>query len=320
MDATRTIAALLHALLFSVACVEGKAPRLYPATCAHLMPKPCKPVFSMDEENRTTLESYSELCLHHECITIRANAAPVNPKPSFCFMNCPQVSGGPPSNDSAPHRPHPHPHPPPEAGHLNSKSAFFRVAEKRFQYLSAQNSSVAKFADPALFKEDSEGRVSRATTNTWFCDETMIKFKARVEAATGMVAGQKEDEYAHCEWMRFGSFLDLTNCYVTTHPCIDCLKAYRFWLCGVTFPKCDFGPHSKKARGLTDQKAGDMYLRSGNYTDEDYVITKPCRGLCFDVTQKCTIWTEIQCHKFEDREYGDPPTCNGAGRKDRIIN
>lgn len=205
-----------------------------------------------------------ELCLHHECITIRANAAPVNPKPSFCFMNCPQVSGGPPSNDSAPHRPHPHPHPPPEAGHLNSKSAFFRVAEKRFQYLSAQNSSVAKFADPALFKEDSEGRVSRATTNTWFCDgmsrsssdpichnsfpqyrdrdflifmtnaegehessiitishcpifflspETMIKFKARVEAATGMVAGQKEDEYAHCEWMRFGvyfSFLTST--------------------------------------------------------------------------------------------------------------
>lgn len=44
--------------------VEGKAPRLYPATCAHLMPKPCKPVFSMDEENRTTLESYSVRNFH----------------------------------------------------------------------------------------------------------------------------------------------------------------------------------------------------------------------------------------------------------------
>ncbi|KAG6550581.1 hypothetical protein Mapa_007834 [Marchantia paleacea] len=167
MDATWTIATLFHALLLSLACVEGRPPRLYPTSCSHLMPKACKQIFSVDSNNRTTLRDYSELCTQHECIAIRGMGPPKNPF-AYCFGNCdPDAAALDERPGEAPAHPHPHP---PEVGNLSHRSIFFQLAATRFRHLSAENISLARFLDPSLFKEDSEGRVLRVSKSFWFCD------------------------------------------------------------------------------------------------------------------------------------------------------
>ncbi|CAM6129874.1 unnamed protein product [Calypogeia fissa] len=141
----------------------------------------------------------------------------------------------------------------------------------------------------------------------------MVGPSARVEKNTGLAAGQKEDQWAQCQYSRANSLVGLgMDCMLERWGCYYCTSAYQIFLCAIAFPKCQPATGGLPSTGASDIYGPDSFslLQQKSLT---YTITKPCRTICYNLLRMCDQQLQFSCHLKESRDWADYPGCNVAG-------
>lgn len=141
--------------------------------------------------------------------------------------------------------------------------------------------------------------VCQAVSGLTFC--SMVNYDAALAPGADVSAIDAQAQAYHAQLNKILRKYDCTNKY-NAHSCDACRDAYRYWVCGMSFPACGPGSSAK-------------FCEYGQECPPDARAKRLCASICEDVVRKCPHTVKFTCPTSDTIDYdGEITQCHKLDR------